>query len=309
MKPSIRLSLVSLVSLFGLSFVAPFVALFVPSSLHAQTLIDPATATSTASGPTPEAEATADAPKAPPATPSTWDRVLGLTTSYRPRYPGAARRGIKTDPGFYLRYGRFTVTNAGGFAPRRNEAVPRGLGVDVLRGEKLSASLSLRYDAGRSEHGSVAYAGLGNIPKTLRARMAVSWDFKGPWRLGAAWNADVMGRGNGGVGDISGGWEKHLDDQTTLSLSSSLSVGDAHYMQAYYGITPKQSARSVYPAYQARAGWRDAGVGLGLRHDMARDWVAVGGLNATRLLGAAASSPITRSRNGWGLSGGLGWRF
>ncbi len=279
-------------------------SLFLPLALQAQTLADPNRTTT----PSSDGDGTADTAKLSPAA-STWDRVLGLSASYRPRYPGAARSALKTEPAFYLRYGRFTITNASGFAPRRTEAVPRGLGVDVLRGDRLAASVSLRYDAGRSEHGSAAYAGLGNIPKTLRARMALSWDFKGPWRLGAAWNADVAGRGNGGVGDVSGGWEKHLDDRTTLSLSASVSVGDAHYMQAYYGITPEQSARSVYPAYRARAGWRDAGVGLGLRRDLDRDWVAVAGISATRLLGAAAGSPITNSRNGWGISSGLGWRF
>ncbi len=296
-----------------LPFCLSLTALWLPLALHAQTLGAPLDAggKGPAEGHKPSAEGVEGvaAPTTDATTAPGWDRVLGVAASYRPRYPGAARSALKIEPAYYLRYGRYTVTNASSFASRRTEAVPRGLGVDVLRGERLAASLSLRYDAGRSEHSSTAYAGLGNIPKTLRARVAVNWDFKGPWRLGAAWNADVMGRGNGGVGDVSGGWEKHLDDATTLSVAASLSMGDAHYMQAYYGITPEQSARSVYPVYQARAGWRDAGFGLGLRHDLGRDWVAIGGLGATRLLGAAAGSPITNSRNGWGASGGLGWRF
>ena len=118
-----------------------------------------------------------------------------------------------------------------------------------------------------------------------------------------------MGRGNGGVGDISAGWETVLGARTTGSISSSLSFGDAHYMQAYYGITPAQSSRSIYPAYQAKAGWRDAGLSFNLRHDFSDDWVALGNLGTTRLLGSAAGSPITRSRNGWGLGAGIGWRF
>ena len=291
-----------------------------PLALHAQTqdaaVADRAETVSQASGDLPGAPHNASgrtegeaAPEAAPTAAPTWDRVIGLTTNYRPRYPGAARRSIRSGPAFYLRYGRFTITNASGFAPRRSKVVAGGLGVDVLRGERLAASLSLRYDNGRSENSSPAYAGLGNIQKTLRARMAVSWDFKGPWRLGAAWNADVAGRGNGGVGDISGVWERHLDKATTLSLSASLTAGDARYMQAYYGITPQQAARSIYPAFEARAGLRDMNVGVGLRHDLDRDWVAVASFNASRLLGGAANSPMTSSRNGWGLGGGLGWRF
>jgi outer membrane scaffolding protein for murein synthesis (MipA/OmpV family) len=33
------------------------------------------------------------------------------------------------------------------------------------------------------------------------------------------------------------------------------------------------------------------------------------GAGATRLLGPAASSPLTTSRNGWGINAGLAWRF
>ena len=264
-------------------------------------------AASAASAAATPAEPAASAP--PPAAKPAWDGVIGLTTAYRPRYPGAPRSALRATPGFYLRYGRFTATNASGFAPRRSEDVARGVGVDVLNGERLSASLSLRYDNGRKEGSTDAYAGLGNIRPTARARLAASWDFRGPWRLGASWNADAMGRGNGGVGDISAGWETVLGARTTGSISSSLSFGDAHYMQAYYGITPAQSSRSIYPAYQAKAGWRDAGLSFNLRHDFSDDWVALGNLGTTRLLGSAAGSPITRSRNGWGLGAGIGWRF
>jgi outer membrane scaffolding protein for murein synthesis (MipA/OmpV family) len=232
-----------------------------------------------------------------------------MTAAYRPRYPGAPKQGFRGTPAFYFRYGRFTITNASGFAPRRGEDVVRGLGVEVVQSERVGVSLSARYDTGRRESSSPAYAGLGSIRATLRARLALSYDLRGPWRLGASWNADAAGRGNGGVGDISGGWDRQLDSRTTLSLGSSLSFGDVKYMQAYYGITDAQAARSIYPAYRAGAGLRDIGISAGLRRDFAQDWVALLGAGATRLLGSAATSPITRERNGWGVNAGLGWRF
>ena len=272
----------------------------------------------------PALTALAQAPETPPAAPQTaasaasaaapspasdFDGTIGLTGAYRPRYPGAPKQGFHGTPGFYLRWGRYTITNASGFAPRRSEDVVRGLGVEVLQSDRIGVSFSLRYDSGRRENSSPAYAGLGNIHSTLRARVAVSYDLRVPWRLGASWNVDAAGRGNGGVGDISGGWDRHLGERTTLSVGSSLSFGDARYMQAYYGITDAQSARSVYPAYRADAGLRDIGISAGLRRDIARDWVALAGIGATRLLGSAATSPITRDRNGWGVNAGLGWRF
>lgn len=250
-----------------------------------------------------------DKPAPTAAAPVAWDGVLGLSAVYRPRYPGAPTQALRATPAFYLRYGRYTVSNASAFAPRLTEDVVRGLGVDMLRGEHLGASLSLRYDSGRSERSSDAYAGLGNIPHTVRARLAASWDLKGPWRVGAAWSADVLGRGTGGVGDFRVGWDAWMNGASLLTLSSGLSVGDARYMQAYYGITPAQAARSAYPAYTAPAGWRDVGVAAELRHDFSAEWVGVVNAGATRLLGSAAGSPITRDRNGWSLGSGLGWRF
>lgn len=240
---------------------------------------------------------------------SAFDGVIGLTSSYRPKYPGAPKRALHTTPAFYLRWGRLTVTNASGFAPRRGEDVARGLGLDMLRGDRLAVSLSLRYDSGRSEGSSEAYAGLGNIRHTVRARLAASWALGGPWRLGASWNSDVLGRGNGGVGDVSAGWETRVGPRSIFSVASYLSLADARYMQAYYGITAAQSARSVYAPFDAKAGLRDMGVSASLRHDFAGDWVALANVGATRLLGSAADSPITRNRNGWSVGGGLGWRF
>ena len=71
----------------------------------------------------------AQVPDAPPLEPTpasgravanAWDGALGLTASLRPQYPGSPKRGFKAAPGFYLRYGRFVVTNASGFSARRD---------------------------------------------------------------------------------------------------------------------------------------------------------------------------------------------
>ena len=38
-------------------------------------------------------------------------------------------------------------------------------------------------------------------------------------------------------------------------------------------------------------------------------WLLLGGVSASRLLGSAADSPLTRQTLGWGMSGALAWRF
>jgi outer membrane protein len=238
-----------------------------------------------------------------------WNAALGLLGAIRPQYPGAPHRVFKATPAFYLRYGRYTVTNASSLAPRRTEDVSRGLGVELIESDTLRASLSLRYDSGRSEHSSPAYQGLGRIPHTVRARAAVSWQLAGPWRLGASWSPDALGRGNGSVGDVSLGWDRRLSEHTTLSASSALSFGDRRYMQAYYGIDAAQSARSSYTPYRATPGARDIGVGVNLRREFGKDWTAQVGAGASKLLGSAANSPITRQSRGYGISCGVARQF
>ena len=68
-----------------------------------------------------------------------WEGALGLTGSNAPEYQGAADRVTKIVPGFFLRYGRLTVTNASGFVTRRADDVERGLLAETRRGPERRA--------------------------------------------------------------------------------------------------------------------------------------------------------------------------
>jgi outer membrane protein len=259
-----------------------------------------------------------DAPPAPasPATPavaapahSDWEGAIGLSVQYRPEYAGAQRRIVKLTPVFFLRYGRLTITNAGGFVTRRADDVVRGLGVDLLERDRLSVKLSLRVDRGRGEGSSADLTGMGDIRGTVRARLVASWRPEGPWRAGFSWSVDALGRGGGNLGDISVGWEQRLAPATQLAAGLSLALAGDRYMQTYYGVSPEQAARTGRPVYEARAGWRDATASVNLRHDLGPHWALLAGLSASRQLGPAAASPLTTQRNGWSASLAAAWRF
>ena len=253
--------------------------------------------------PTPEPE-----PPAPAAN-TVWEGAIGLSSSYRPEYSGASRQVFKVTPALFLRYGRFTITNASGFVTRRADDVVRGLGLDMVRSETYRVNLALRFDAGRSESSSADLAGLGDIKPTVRTRLAASWKLEGPWRLGASWSVDALGRGGGNFGDLSVGWEQRLSPDTVFTLGSGLSLAGDRYMQTYYGISAEQAARTSYPVYTPSAGLRDAALFANWRHDLGEDWILLAGAGANRLLGPAADSPLTRSKSTWGLSAGFARRF
>lgn len=238
-----------------------------------------------------------------------WEGAVGLTLSHRPEYSGAAQAVTKVSPALFLRYGRWTITNASGFVTRRADDVVRGLGMDMVRSDRLRLNLALRFDAGRSEGTSAALAGLGDIKPTVRARLNMGWRFDGPWRLGASWSADALGRGGGNFGDVSVGWEQRVTPAIVLAAGVSLAAAGDRYMQTYYGVNESQAAATGYPVYTPAAGLRDIGTNMTVRMDLGDRWILLAGAGASRLLGTAADSPLSTRRSGWGMNAGLAWRF
>ncbi len=246
---------------------------------------------------------------APSAVRTAWEGAIGFTTSYRPEYSGSAKAITKITPALFLRYGRFTITNASGFVTRHEDDVVRGLGADIVNSERVRVNLALRFDAGRSETTSTALAGLGNITPTVRARLNMGWRVEGPWRLGASWSADALGKGGGNFGDVSAGWEQRVSAGTVLNAGVSLALASDRYMQTYFGINEAQAARTSYALYTPKAGLRDISSSVGMRMDLGPDWILLAGAGASRLLGPAADSPLSTRRTGWGINAGLAWRF
>lgn len=253
----------------------------------------------------------------PPAEPETrpaqtrWEGAIGLTTSYRPEYSGSANNIAKVSPALFLRYGRFTITNASGFVTRRADDVVRGLGMDLANSDRFRANLALRVDQGRGENSSDALTGMGNIKATIRGRLNLSWRLDGPFRLGSSVAWDMLGRGGGYLGDFSAGLEQRLHEgrNTVVNSYVVLSWAGDRYMQSYYGVSEEQAARTRYPVYEARSGLRDVAWNTGFRTNLGEDWIFIAGGSVSRLLGPAAQSPLTGKRNGWGLNAGVAWRF
>jgi len=255
-----------------------------------------------------EAPPPAEQPPAP-APEARWEGAIGLNVSSSADFQGAAGRRFKATPGFFLRYGRYTVTNAGGFVTRRADDVMRGLGVDLSRNDRLRVGVALRYDGGRSESTSDALQGLGDVKPTLRVRATATYRIDDGWRLGGSWSIDAFGRGGGSYADLTVARDHRFSPATVWTWGGTLTYAGDRYMQSYFGITPEQSARSVYPVYDPASGWRDATLFTNFRTDLSADWLLLAGASRSRLVGPAAASPLTKSRDSWGLNAGLAWRF
>jgi len=239
-----------------------------------------------------------------------WEGAIGPIVNVSPRYSGDASRKVSLTPGYYLRWGRLTISNAGGFVTRRNkDDIFRGLGLDLKRDDRLRLNVALRIDNGRRSSDSTALAGIADVRRTIRARASATYAFDRGWKASLGWNADLLGRGGGNIFDAGIGHDRRVGEATTWNVSVGASVGDHRFMQSYYGVTPAESVSSGYPVYTPGAGLRDITLGMGWRTEINPRWVALWGGAVGRLLGPAARSPLTTSTRQWGLNAGIAWRF
>lgn len=269
---------------------------------------DASTAERASSGTGPEAPTDA-APQ------RSWDAAIGAVAVYGPAFTGSDRQALRLSPGFYIRYGRLSFATRGGFRTASEPGERGGMRLDLSPSERLRINVGLRYDAGRQESSSEELRGLGDVPSTLRVRTSMNYKLADGWSVGSTSIFDVLGRGGGWQADLHGGREWRLTETTRANAGMSLAYAGDRHMQTYFGITEEQSARSVYPVFDAPAGWRDATVAISARTELTdwggawQRWHVFYGASATRLLGAAAASPLTKQRNAWSANAGLAYRF
>lgn len=239
-----------------------------------------------------------------------FEGALGLVASFAPTYGGAADSRWRLRPAGFIRYGRVTVSGAGGFTTRRDDDVERGVSAELVETDALRVSLSARWTNGRRESADAALTGLGDVQGTLLARWRLRWTPPGsPWTLGLGLNNDLLGKGSGWIADAGVSRQWALAPRTRLHFGSTLTFGSDTYMQSWYGVTAAQAQRSGYRVYTPGSGLRDLSADLTLRHEFEARWAGFVGMGVSRHVGDAARSPFVIEPLGWQFGGGLAWRF
>lgn len=262
-----------------------------------------------AAAPASAADAADPAAKPASAKKDKFEGALGLVLTYGAEYTGGQKRKFSLTPAGFLRYGRISVSGAGGFTTRRADDVERGLAAELVRRSRLRVNLALRYDTGRDEADSEDLRGMGDIEPTVRARLLARYSPDDLWTISLGSSVDLLGRGGGYWADlgVTRGWR--LGPDTRLSIGASLAMAGDRYLQHWYGVSEAQSAASGYPVFKPREGLRDIAVAATLRTELTPRWGAFVGLSASRLIGSVADSPIVKDPAGWKATGGLAWRF
>ena len=246
-----------------------------------------------------------------PATGRSWDVALGAALSHGPDFAGAQGRQMSLTPGLYLRYGRLSLASRSAFVVRSSDpgTAGGGLRLDLSRSDALRIGLGLRNESGRRESSSPELRGMGDLPRSLRLRLAARWALPEDWRLSSSLSVDALGRGGGWLGELSLSRELPLTPHTSWGGNAALTLADRRHLQSRFGVTPEQAARSGHATYTPGSGLREMSLSAGIRSRLSPSWTAFGGVSLSRLLGPARRSPLTREPQGLGLSAGLVFSF
>lgn len=104
----------------------------------------------------------------------------------------------------------------------------------------------------------------------------------------------------GWVGQVSADYVARQGDDWLFSIGPRVTLGDAKYTRAYFGVTPAAALSSGLPAFDAGGGVQSAGVNVGYLRQLNQRWGLAAYARYDRLVGDAADSPVTRgfgSRN------------
>lgn len=163
---------------------------------------------------------------------------------------------------------------------------------------------------GRDEEDSRRLRGLGDVDGGLVAGgyMAYRAGFLKPF---LSYHHQITGDDAGGVVRFGSEAIWQLGRGSEIVGSVGASWADQRYMDAYFSVTPGQSAASLagLPIYDADAGIKDVFVGATAKVALSELWT----LNLTgryaHLVGDAADSPVTESVHQWTAGVGLTYRL
>jgi len=225
-----------------------------------------------------------------------WDVSLGLGIAVAPVYEGSTHYLPSPIPMLAINW---------------RDAV--SLGIDGLslyhKTGGFRYGVGLTYDSGREENGKNIFGmssgdhrleGLGNINSAAGLKAFASYDvhpFQNvPQVVLDASVTKLLGSSNDGV-LVQGGLSMpyKVGQNWRLTPKVSTTWANNQYMEDYFGVTPEQAARSRFSTYKAKAGMKDASIGLNVKYSITKNknWFVTGDGRVKMLLSDAASSPIS----------------
>lgn len=161
------------------------------------------------------------------------------------------------------------------------------------------------------DNANEALRGLDSVDRGLEVGMRLGYR-TGPVRLYGAARKGFGGH-HGVTGELGVSLIMRPAEQWTVVSSLEAQYGDRKYMEAYFGISPEEAARSGYAEHEVGGGVKAHALTVEARYQATPDWAVLGRVQAKHLVGDAADSPVVRDRDqvtvGVGVVRSFNFRF
>lgn len=223
---------------------------------------------------------------------------VGLGAQVTPAYPGADE----------IRFGPFiNVDIARGDTPFAFEAPDESFAIAVINTRGLGIGPALNIQASRTN--SDVGVPVGKVSTTVEAGGFVQYFLTPGVRVRAELRRGLGGH-DGFIGEIGADLIARDGDRYVFSIGPRVTMTNARYQRAYFGVDPAQSAATGLPGFRPDGGLQSVGATAGLIYQFSRRWGMMSFVRYDRLVSDPADSPIVRqfgSRDQF--SGGLGLTY
>ncbi len=210
-----------------------------------------------------------------------WKTTFGIAPIITPEYEGADEYRVIPVPLFEVKY-----------KDRYFLSPYRGLGAEVIHTKQIQAGPMMTYRLWQNEDSNPALKGLGDIPGTFEMGAFINYYFP-TIRLGADIKQGLNGH-RGAIANFSVETYGKIGEKIHYAIGPRMAWADENYMETYFGIDYKQSARSGLPSYFPGAGAKEVGVGGFIAYSFNECWRISTFGRLTRLVNPAAHSPIVK---------------
>jgi outer membrane protein len=112
--------------------------------------------------------------------------------------------------------------------------------------------------------------------------------------LSTTYVTDVSDEHSGDVWYFNGYYDFPVNEQFKLTLGAHMTWASDDYMETYFGVDSKDSARTGFSKYKANSGFKDSGLSLIGLYKFNQTWGMAGVVNYTRMMNDAEDSPLVR---------------
>jgi len=251
------------------------------------------------------------------------DMYAGLGAQSAPRYEGSTSRKVSALPVLQVQWsnGIFVSGMSGGMHLSDTPTLEYGPLLAVLPGRDESGtgnglggvdnfSTASPVDKSLLLLRSGRLGGMDEIGTRLQAGAFANYYLTPQWRLTAS---ALYGSGRDRDGArLALGMQRLAADlgaRHRISVAAGLTLVNRNDNETYFGVTGDEAARSVFSRYRPGGGLQDVHVGVRWNWAWTPAWMLTSSLQAKRLLGSAADSPLVERPTHLTVSAAIAYRF